>query len=339
MTPTPGHQPTPTPSRPVVVLAGGSGFLGRSLADTLARDGYTPVILSRRPAPDGLTGPTRWVRWDPIRDADRPPRPALLDALRGTAGLVNLTGRSVDCRKTPANVRAIMDSRIGSCATLGAACAALADAAPPVWIQAATAHIVGDPLPLDRVCDEATPPGPPDEVAPAVGVAWERAFEANRLPTQRGVTLRISFVLGPPNPGGRGALGRLGRLTRWGLGGTVGHGRQWMSWIHQQDLNRLIILALTDPAYDGVYLTTAPEPVNNRTFMRALRRAYRRPWSPPAPALGVRLACRWLLRTDPELALLGRRCVPTRLLDAGFAFAFPTLEPALRSIVRVRSTD
>lgn len=115
----------------------------------------------------------------------------------------------------------------------------------------------------------------------------------------------------------------------------MGHGRQWMSWVHEHDMNRLWLAALTDDAYRGAYMATAPEPVPNRVFMRELRRACRRPWSPPAPALAVRFGARFLLRTDPELALLGRRVVPSRLIaEHGFRFDYPKIGPALQHLLR-----
>lgn len=140
--------------------------------------------------------------------------------------------------------------------------------------------------------------------------------------------LRISFVLGRHG----GALQTLLRLARLGLGGTIGAGRQYISWIHELDLNRIIGRAIDDDSIHGIYVATAPNPVTNRDFMRSLRRAVCRPWSPPVPAPFVRLGS-WLMRTDPELALLGRRCVPTRLIREGFAFAFADLDPALRDLL------
>jgi hypothetical protein len=217
---------------------------------------------------------------------------------------------------------------VKSCEALGAAMRAV-DRPPPVWVQSATAHIIGDPEPRDTICDESTPPGPMHEMAPRVGVAWEEAFDTAKLDGQRGVVLRISFVLGARG----GAMRTLRRITRLGLGGTVGRGDQWISWVHQDDVNRLIIAAIEDTTYRGVYIVTAPQPVTNRDFMRAMRRAYHRPWSPPAPAFAVRLASRLILNTDPQLALLGRRCVPTRLLEEhGFAFRFATIDDALTDI-------
>lgn len=309
---------------PRVVLAGGSGFLGRGLAEALGERGYDVAILSRSnpSACEPVNG--EWVRWDARTVGD------WVDVLNGAAAVVNFVGRSVDCRKTPENQRVILESRVDSCRVLGEAMRMI-DQPPPVWIQSATAHIVGDPEPKDTLCDESTPPGPPREMAPRVGMAWERAFDDARLPAQRGVVLRISFVLGVRG----GAMDRLRTLTKIGLGGTVGSGRQWISWIHQDDLNRLVIEAIEHDAYHGAYMATAPEPVTNRRFMQSLRRAYRRPWSPPAPALGVRFACRFLLNTDPELALLGRRCVPTRLrAEHEFAFRFPTIDAALDDLRR-----
>jgi uncharacterized protein (TIGR01777 family) len=203
---------------------------------------------------------------------------------------------------------------------------------PGVWVQAATAHIVGDPEPRDTVCDDSTPAGPQHEMAPSVAVAWERALQESKLPAQRAVILRISFVLGA----GGGAFPKLRRLTRWGLGGSAGRGDQWISWIHEEDLQRLVLAAIDDEAFRGTYMVTAPVPVTNRDFMRAMRAACGRPWSPPAPELAIRIACRLALDTDPELVLRGRRCVPRRLLDEGrFEFSFPSLDAALKDLCRV----
>lgn len=310
---------------PRVVLAGGSGFLGRGLARELVGRGYAVSVLSRGDRPStGFAESVVWRGWD---GKTLGPWSEELD---GAAAVVNLVGRSVDCRKTEANKRVILGSRVDSCRVLGQAMREVAQP-PPVWVQSGTAHIVGDPRPKDQICDESTPPGPLDEMAPKVAVAWEEAFAKAKRPEQRGVVLRISFVLGHDG----GAMRRLGLATRWGLGGTVGPGDQWMSWVHQDDVNRLCIASIEDRAYDGVYMVTASEPVTNRAFMRAMRRAYGRPWSPPAPAWGVKLACRWLLNTDPELALEGRRCVPTRLMrEHDFTFRYPKIDTALAEVRR-----
>ncbi len=301
------------------VIAGGRGFLGRLLAEALVARGDAVVVLSRRGG-DGLPGVTYRV-WDNETVGD------WVGDLDGCAGLINLVGKSVDCRKTPAERKEIFASRVDSCRVLGEALQRC-DTPPRVWVQAGTAHRVGDPLPEDVVCDEQTPLG--EGLAPEVARAWEEAYGQALLPGQRGVMMWTSFVLGREG----GALARLNQLTRWGLGGTVGSGRQWISWIHESDWVRLTLAMLDDVAYEGSYMVTAPNPVTNRAFMGELRRAWGRPWSPPAPALAVRLGARWLLRTDPELALLGRRCVPTRLEKQGFEFDWPDLPAALDDLVR-----
>ncbi len=305
-----------------VVLAGGSGFLGRRLTTHLREQGYVVTILRRStPTPDELRDGVDHVTWDNATIGE------WARALDGARALVNVVGRSVDCRKTPAQRREILTSRVDSCRVLGQALRTVANP-PPVWVQSATAHIVGDPIPEDTLCDDTTPPG--EGLAPDIGIAWERAFHEGLLPGQRGIALRISFVLGR----GGGALARLAKLTRLGLGGTVGHGRQWISWLHELDLVRLVQTAIEDDRYRGVVMATAPHPVTNREFMRALRKACHRPWSPPAPAFAVRLASRFLLDTDPELALLGRRCVPRRLVDEfGFRFAFEQVDAALADLL------
>ena len=318
-------QPTKNPNSappPRIVIAGGSGFLGRGLAWYLAEHGYQVTVLSRSPQPgDHWPQNTLWHIWDGRTTDD------WAGCLDGAAAVVNLVGRSVDCRKTPENKKIIFESRIHSCEALGRAMKTLENP-PPVWLQSATAHIVGDPIPEDTRCDESTSPG--IGMAPEVGTAWEQALNENVLENQRAVIMRISFVLGRDG----GALKRLGFMTRIGLGGTVGTGTQWVSWIHQHDLNRLCLAMITDSSYRGVYMVTAPEPITNRIFMKALRKAYRRPWSPPAPTIGVRLACRLLLNTDPELALLGRRCVPKRLVEQhGFGFEYPQIDLAMADLV------
>lgn len=148
----------------------------------------------------------------------------------------------------------------------------------------------------------------------------------------RPVVLRTSFVLGR----GGGALSRLERLARWGLGGRVGHGRQGMSWIHERDMNRLFERALTNSSMEGAYIASAPAPVSNAVFMRALRRAAGRRVGLPAPAWAVRLGAPLVMRTDPELALYGRYCVSRRLAEEGFAFDFVDVDAALRDLMAER---
>lgn len=262
-----------------------------------------------------------WRQWDG-KTLD-----AWTQDLDGADAVANFVGRSVDCRKTPQNKREIFASRLDSMSVLGKAMRECASP-PPVWIQSGTAHIYGDPLPEDTIVEDDGPIG--QGLAPQVGVAWEKAFAENKLPGQRGVVLRTSFVLGR----GGGALQTMARLARLGLGGRIGSGRQWMSWVHEDDFHRLVMQMIEGAAFEGVYNVTAPSPVTNKVFMRALRQACRRPWSPPAPAWGVRFASRWLMDTDPELALLGRRVVPSRLAaETAFVFRWPDISAALEDLL------
>src|SRR6185503_18120697 len=194
---------------------------------------------------------------------------------------------------------------------------------PRVWVQMATAHRYGDSP--DVQCDEDSPFG--YGLAPFVGRAWEDAFAREAPAPVRKVVLRTSFVLGK----GGGALPTLAALVRYGLGGTIGSGRQGISWIHEHDMNRLFLRAIENERMSGAYVATAPSPVSNAEFMRELRRALRMPVGLPSMGWMVRAAAP-LLRTDPELALFGRYCVSRRLREQGFEFQFPDVRTALADL-------
>jgi hypothetical protein len=300
-----------------VVIAGGSGFLGQNLARHLSDRGREVVVLSRTPSREH--GPWRHVRWDARTIGDK-----WAAEVDGAAGLVNLTGRSVDCIKTPDHCDEILRSRVEATRVLGEALRRAA-APPAAWVQMSTAHIHGDPP--ETVCDESSALG--FGLAPEVGRAWEQAFQEATLESIRPVVLRTSFVLGRTG----GALQRLATLARWGLGGKVGHGRQGMSWIHERDMNRLFERGLFDDSMRGMYIATAPQPVSNAQFMRELRRALRQPIGLPTTAWMVRLGAPLIMRTDPELALYGRYCVSRRLAEEGFQFEFADLRAALAHLL------
>jgi len=201
---------------------------------------------------------------------------------------------------------------------------------PPVWVQMSTAHIYGDPPEI--VCTEDSAFG--YGLAPTVGRAWEAEFQRSLLPTQRGVILRTSFVIGRNRGAGNGALAKLGFLARIGLGGTVATGKQGMSWIHEVDLNRLFERALLDQAMTGAYVASGPNPVSQGEFMHALRKAIGMPIGLPATEWMVRHSAKWLLRTDPELALYGRYVVSQRLKNENFEFQFPLVGLALKNFLQ-----
>lgn len=302
-----------------VIIAGGSGFIGQSLAQFLDESGYDVVILSR----SGTAEHGRAVAWDGRTLGD------WARELEGAAALVNLAGRNVSCRYTVKNKREMNRSRVDSTVVLGQAIRNCTDP-PTAWVQASTTAILGDRG--DQWLDESTLPG--DGYPTETSLLWEHAFEHSPTPRVRRVVLRISFVLGAEG----GALGHLRRITRLCLGGAVGDGRQYISWIHQHDLNRIILRAIEDDNVHGLYNATGLNPVTNAQFMATMRNILRRPWCPPTPAPLVRLGA-WLMGTWGNLALWGRRVQPRRLIDEGFKFAFDDVEVALRDLLKDETTD
>ena len=289
--------------------------MGQALAGSLLAAGNEVVVLSRSGSSPGLRGTP--VRWDGATLGD------WAETLNDSLAVVNLAGKPVYCRHTAANCREIVRSRIDSVKVLTEAVGRCAKP-PPVFIQVSGTHFYGDPG--DRVCDESSPRG--SGFLADTCVQWEEAFQNNPTPGVRRVLLRLGMVMG--NKGG--AMPVLARLARWFLGGSVSSGKQYVSWLHVADASRLFQRAISEEKFSGVYNAVSPQPVTNAEFMRQLRQAVHRPWSPPAPAWGVRLGA-MLLGFAPELALTGQRCLPQKLLAQGFAFEFPELAGALRELV------
>jgi len=258
------------------------------------------------------------IRWDA-----RSIESSWTNALEGSWALVNLAGRSVDCIKTLSHCDQILRSRVEATRVLGKALGLL-QSPPKVWVQMSTAHIYGDPPKI--WCTEGDAHG--YGLAPTVGKAWEEAFHQAKLPNIKKVVLRTSFVLGK----NKGALKRLEKLVRLGLGGTVGTGTQGMSWIHEQDMNRLFVKAIEENDFEGMYLATAPNPVSNKVFMKAMRKAMGVKIGLPAAKWMVEFGAKYILRTDPELGLYGRYCRSERLEEKGFEFSFPHIEQAFENL-------
>jgi uncharacterized protein (TIGR01777 family) len=307
-----------------VVLAGGSGFLGRVLAGFLSGRDYEIIVLSR--SPGKVDGSIRQVQWDGRGTGD------WVGQLDGALAVVNLAGRSVNCRYHARNRRAILDSRIESTRVLGEAIGKCAHP-PRVWLNSSTATIYKHSF--DRPMDEATgemgaSPAAKDAFSVEVARAWERAFDEARTPATRKVAMRTAMVLGP---GEGGVLCVLRRLVRLGLGGPMAGGDQFVSWIHEEDFCRAVAWLIGRDNFDGPVNLAAPGPVPNREMMRALRQV-----------CGVRIglpATRWMLelgalflRTETELIIKSRRVTPGRLVESGFQFRFPELEAALRDLER-----
>jgi uncharacterized protein len=298
-----------------LVITGGTGQIGSLLARAFVADGHDVVTLGRHPAPT----PGRFVPWDGVTLGD------WTAEVDGADVVINLAGRSVNCRYSARHRREILDSRIESTRVVGQAIAR-AHQPPRVWLQSSTATIYAHRH--DAGNDEATGIlGGAEPNVPAtwrfsidVARAWEAECEAAIVPATRKMLLRSAMTMSPDRGG---IFDTLLGLVRRGLGGTAGDGRQFVSWIHERDFVRAIRWLIDRTDIAGPVNLVAPEPLPNADFMRALR-----------AAAGVRVglpATRWMLevgaflmRTETELVLKSRRVVPGRLLASGFGFDFPS---------------
>lgn len=299
-----------------VILAGGSGYLGTHLAPLLVARGDEVVVLTR--GEPHLADGVRYVHWD---GATAGPWAAELE---GARAVVHLAGKRVDCRPTRRNIDELIRSRVESVTAVGHAVEECTTP-PDVWVQLSTMAIYGDTG--DALIDETVPPsgiGPRQMVT--VALAWEAAFRQVSARVGRRVLLRAGIALGGS---GDPATARLRLLAKMGLAGPIAGGRQWVSWIALADLLRIIVKAIDDDRMHGMYLTTAPTPVTNAEMMASYREVVGKPVAVPAPAFVTRLGA-WLMGTDPQLALIGRRGVPRRLLDEGLEFTTVSLGQAIR---------
>jgi len=309
-----------------IVIPGGTGHLGGVLSRSFRAQGYDVVVIGRNGA-DGV------VPWD-----GRSAGP-WMDAIDGADVVVNLAGRSVNCRYTETNRRAMMDSRVDSTRAVGMAIER-ARRPPPVWLQMSTATIYAHRF--DAPNDEASgrlggdePDAPSDwHFSIDIAKAWESELARANTPRTRKVALRSAMVMSPARGG---VLDVLVGLARAGLGGPIAGGRQFVSWIHERDFVRAVELLVASEDITGAVNLAAPNPLPQREFMAALREA-----------AGVRVglpATRWMvaigalfLRTETELILKSRRVVPGRLLEAGFFFAFPEWAAAARDLIQTTSS-
>ncbi len=300
-----------------VVIAGGSGFLGQSLARSLVKDGIEVVVLGRAEKRGGVG---RFVSWD--ARSEGPWR----EEMEGAIALINLTGRSVDCRHTQRNKDLILNSRVDSTKALGRAIQSC-ECPPLLWLNASTAAVYrdcrGDCSANDEDSEDDAE-GFPEEV----GRVWEKAFfDSERLGVRK-VAMRIGVVLGE----GGGAFPVMRRLARLGLGGRQGPGTQWISWLHLDDWVGIAKFLLSNPKVSGPVNLASPFPVTNCEFMRVMRERY----APlgiglPAPSWAIHLGA-ILLGTAPELVLKSSKVISSKLSHAGYEFRHPRIEEAVRSL-------
>lgn len=307
-----------------IVIPGGSGQVGTLLARAFHAAGEEVVVLSRTPS----SAPWRTAIWDAQTVGD------WAAELDGTDAVINLAGRSVNCRYTPENRRAITDSRVHSTRAVGEAIAR-AKNPPRVWLQMSTATIYAHRF--DKPNDEDTgilggdEPNVPETWRFSIDVAraWERALDEAATPDTRRVALRAAMVMSPDKGG---VFDTLLGLTRRGLGGRSGNGRQYVSWIHDADFVAAVRWLIAHDDICGPVNLCAPNPIPNEAFMAFLRAAWGIKVGLPAVEWMLEIGAR-VLHTETELILKSRRVAPGRLLQSGFAFAFPTWPQASRDLI------
>lgn len=290
--------------------------MGNSLINYFGDRFKEVVVLTRRS--QAAKGHVRYVAWDAETLGK------WVTELEGADLVINLCGKSVDCRYTKANREVIFSSRLDSTAIVGKAIGQCRQA-PLLWINAASATIYRHSE--DKPMTEAG-----GEIGTGFSVevckAWERVFEAAVTPHTRKVNLRIGLVLGTEG----GVLPKLLKMVKLGLGGTMGNGRQLVSWLHVLDFCRMVDWCLQKPSAQGVYNCSAPQPVSNKNMMRLLRSELHRPIGLPAAAWMLEIGA-FVMRTETELILKSRYVVPARAEQEGFEFKYRDLDSCIKNLV------
>jgi uncharacterized protein (TIGR01777 family) len=309
-------------NRERIILAGGSGFLGKLLSQYLTERGYDVTVLTRHP--NKSSGNIKEIHWDGCTLGP------WAEQLNGARALINLAGKSVNCRYNKHNRRLILDSRVNSTRVLWEAIGRCTKP-PKVWLNSSTATIYKHCL--DHTMDECGETGATPEAKDAFSVQvardWERTFDSANTPATRKVALRTAMVLGSESGG---VLHVLRRLVRAGLGGHMGNGRQYVSWIHEEDFCRAIEWLISNENVHGAVNLAAPNPVPNRRLMASLRGACGKSFGLPATLWMLKIGA-FFMRTETELIIKSRRVIPGRLLASGFNFRFPGLEEALADLL------
>ena len=290
-----------------IIIAGGTGFTGKYFTQKFIASGYEVIIISRQP---------NHINWNNST--------AIIAALENAAMLINLAGKSVDCRYNEKNKKEIFDSRINTTKILGEAILQCKNP-PPLWINSSTATIYRHAH--DRPMTESA-----GEIGTgfSVNVAtnWEKSFFDFKLKNTRQVALRMAIVLGKNG----GVVQPIKNLVRFGLGGKQGRGNQMFSWIHIEDLYSLIIFLQQHKELQGVFNTSAPNPVTNKTLMQVFRNNMKMLLGLPTPKWLLKIGAVFI-KTETELVLKSRWVIPESLLQAGFVFKFKTIDEALKNIL------
>jgi hypothetical protein len=309
-----------------IILAGGSGFLGQALARHFQTLGWEVITLTRKPS---AAARGREIIWD-----GQTVGPWATE-LEGAKVVINLCGKSVDCRYTAANKRELIDSRVHPTRTLGRAISAC-KIPPATWINCSSATIYRHTL--DEPWDESgTDFSPTAEVKDAFSLeiihAWEKELAMAETPSTRKLALRTTMVLGE---GKNSVFPVLCRLARMGLGGKLGSGKQYVSWLHEIDLCRAVEWLIDHEEVSGPVNLAAPHPLTNAEMMRLFRQAVGMPVGLPAATWMLEVGA-FFLRTETELILKSRRVIPGKLLSRGFHFQFPTFAEAVADLMAATS--
>ena len=285
-----------------VVIAGGTGFIGSYLAKRFVDTGYQVLIVSRDP---------KHVSWKLVD---------LIESFENADMVINLAGKSINCRHTDENKKEIIDSRINTTIWIGNAILACKNP-PKLWINNSACGIykatVDQPM-----TEDATELG--NDFLAEVVRQWEKAFLGFHLLTTRKVVLRTSVVLGKYG----GAILPLAWLSRIGLGGKQAEGSQIFSWIHIEDYFQILLFLAENDSIFGIINCTSPHPVTNKVLMGSIRKTVGVPIGIPAPKFAIYLGAK-IIRTEPELILNSSYVIPKRLLELGYHFKFPDIEKAL----------
>ncbi len=290
-----------------IVIAGGSGFIGQYLNKSFSKAGYEVEIISRQ---------KKHINWNDLE--------GIQNALENAEILINLAGKSVDCRYTEKNKAEIIRSRVQTTQILGDAI--LKCQHPPVlWLNSSTGTIYRHEQ--DQPMTE-TQGVIGSGFSVEVAKKWEQTFFSFNLTHTRQVALRMAIVLGTDG----GALKPLKNLVKFGLGGKQGNGQQMFSWLHIEDLKSIILFIAENEQLNGVINCSTPYVVSNENLMKTLRESMQVKLGLPSPAWLLKIGA-MLIRTETELILKSRWVYPERLINAGFSFQYPRLKEALTSLI------
>jgi uncharacterized protein len=291
-----------------IVIAGGTGFVGKYLQQKYVALGYEVIIISRQ---------ANHLNWND--------KPEIIAALENTTMLINLAGKSVDCRYNEKNKKEIYDSRIDTTKVLGEAILQCKNP-PPLWINSSTATIYrhAEDRPMTEVGGEIG-----TGFSVGIATAWEKTFFEFSLHKTRQVALRMAIVLGKDG----GVIYPLKNLVRFGLGGKQGKGNQMFSWIHIEDVFRCIEFVQQNEFVTGAINVSSPNPVVNSAFMQIFRKVMRIPFGLPTPTWLLKIGA-VIIKTETELILKSRWVIPQKLMDWNFSFTFKTIDKALEDILQ-----